>query len=206
MNCSEARATFMEQGDVESVNRHGAECAECRRMFEDLDSHRRLLGDEGVWVIPPQGLGDRVEKLISGRRGSVRECSRRWLWPTAAAVGAVVIALAAWINASAPDWEVVMVGAHSSRQIDAPVAGWNTPSGTRLVVDASELEAAPDGFVYEMWLSNGRVALSAGSFVGGEPVDMFIGASRSDYPRLWVTLEPLDNDQSPSGEMVVDTG
>jgi hypothetical protein len=68
------------------------------------------------------------------------------------------------------------------------------------------LKPAPPGFTYEMWLSDGPVHISAGTFRTGGEVKLWAGVPRSDFPRLWVTLEPLDEDSSPSVATVLDTG
>jgi hypothetical protein len=86
------------------------------------------------------------------------------------------------------------------------VAGWNTESGTRMVLDIEGLDPAPPGFVYELWLSAGPRHISAGTFVeAGNDLELWAGVSRRDYPRVWVTLEPLDDNESLSGETVLDT-
>ena len=75
-----------------------------------------------------------------------------------------------------------------------------------MVVAIEGLNPAPDGFVYEFWLSDGPVHISAGTFHSDGEIELWSGVSRADFPRLWITLEPLDEDESPSGNTVLDTG
>jgi hypothetical protein len=72
-----------------------------------------------------------------------------------------------------------------------------------LTVDG--LERAPDGYVYEFWLSQGPLHISAGTFTASGEIELWSGVPRAAFPRLWVTLEPLDEDESPSGQTVLDT-
>lgn len=207
MNCDEARASIAAGGD-EASTIHVRQCGECRSVVATLLEKVAMVGDESVWAEAPRGLGERVSSVISNGSGPESRSRVAWSMAWVAAVAVVVVGLGslAWVRVTAPDWQAVMYGTMSSVQIDAAVEGWNTPSGTRVSVDARELEPAPSGFVYEMWLSSGPVHLSAGSFGGGEVADLFIGVSRRDFPRLWVTLEPLDEDTAPSGATVLDSG
>jgi hypothetical protein len=58
-----------------------------------------------------------------------------------------------------------------------------------------------------MWLSAGARHISAGTFVEADhDLELWAGVSRRQYPRVWITLEPLDDDESLSGQTVLDTG
>jgi len=75
-----------------------------------------------------------------------------------------------------------------------------------MVADIAGLDLAPAGSFHEFWLSSGPVHISAGTFHTGGQIELWSGVARSDYPRLWVTLEPIDDDESPSPVTVLDTG
>ncbi|MCH6556034.1 MAG: FAD binding domain-containing protein [Chloroflexi bacterium] len=86
----------------------------------------------------------------------------------------------------------------------AVIAGWNAEAGTRVVLAADGLGAAPDGFTYELWFI-GPTPVSGGTFASADgPVTMFVGVGRREYPRVAVTLEPLDGDPAPSGIFIFD--
>ena len=130
---------------------------------------------------------------------------RSWGWLGWAAVAAVAIGVAVpVVRSNGPDWEVTLAGTGPSPQATATVAGWATDSGTRMRIDAEDLPPAPEGWVYELWMSRGDVHLSAGSFTSADGVDLWTGVSRRDFPRVWVTLEPVDADPSVNGEAVLD--
>jgi len=59
---------------------------------------------------------------------------------------------------------------------------------------------------WELWLTSEAVHVSAGTFTAAGDVELWVGVARRDYPRLWVTLEPVDEDESLSGLNVLDTG
>ena len=90
-------------------------------------------------------------------------------------------------------------------QATSTVLGWNTDSGTRMLLEVEGLDRAPAGYVYEFWLSEGPLHISAGTFTGNGEIELWSGVTRAEFPRLWVTLEPLDEDESPSGTTVLDT-
>lgn len=105
-----------------------------------------------------------------------------------------------------PDWTVEVGAGPAAPTASATVDGWVEDGGTRMVLNARDLGAAPDGFFYEMWLSDGPLHVSGGTFTGTTDIQLFVGVSRADFPRVWVTLEPIDEDESPSTDVVLDTG
>ena len=88
----------------------------------------------------------------------------------------------------------------------ATIDGWNEASGTRVRLNIDGLPAAPQGYFYELWFSEGPLHISAGSFRETDGVEMWAGVTRAEFPRLWITLEPIDEDEAPSGDTVLDTG
>lgn len=222
MMCDDFRAAFI-AGDAGRDHPHLDGCAACRDAIGYLDVTRSLLGDTALWEEPGPGLGDTITTLISGAAeaaatvdpsaaGDTREpptsARQTWIWGVAAVlVGLVaVVGVTLAMRGPAADWVVVMPGTSDAPGATATVAGWNTPNGTRLVLTIDGLEPAPAGSFYEMWLSNDDVHVSAGTFTDGGTVELLSGVPRSGYPRLWVTLEPVDADESPSHTTVLDTG
>ena len=59
--------------------------------------------------------------------------------------------------------------------------------------------------VYELWLSQRPIHISAGTFTANVDVVLWSGVARREYPRLWTTLETIDEDESPSPITVMDT-
>ncbi len=210
MNCDEFRAAILELGDSDQVKNHERTCASCRAMAPDLRAAAESLGDPAVWEEPSPELAPQVEDLISNAsRGRAPELPRpHRIWRALAVAATVVVVAATGLlltRQSPPDWEVALPATELAVGATANVQGWNEDAGTRMVVAVTGLDPAPAGFIYEFWLSDGPIHVSAGTFSGSGNVELWSGVTRSDFPRLWVTLEPLDEDESPSGNTVLDT-
>ena len=170
----------------------------------------RARADAAVWEEPSPELENQVLALIAGNGLPAPEAGdglRRWLRPLAAVAAVItVVALYAVLRPPSPDWVVAMPGTDLAPQATSTVEGWNTESGTRMLLSVDGLDEAPDGYVYEFWLSQGPLHISAGTFSASGDIELWSGVTRAGFPRLWVTLEPLDEDESPSGQTVLDTG
>jgi hypothetical protein len=144
---------------------------------------------------PPQAPSARRSRAVASVAG-------------AAAVATIVVAAVVWmgLRSPAPDWKVTIPGTDEAPAAAGVVQGWVERGGTRLTLDVEGLPAAPDGFVYEFWFSKGSQHISAGTFADADHVELWVGVMRADFPRLWITLEPLDDDESLSGVNVMDTG
>ena len=209
MNCDQIRAMYLAGEEDAATHPHMAECAACRSVRADLDAGREALVDSVIWEEPSPELENQVVALISGNRtvaGVSRGRSARWLGPVAAVAAVIVaVALFAVVRSPSPDWVVAMPGTGLAPQASSTVSGWNTDAGTRMLLSVDGLEDAPEGYVYEFWLSRGPVHISAGTFTAPGDIELWSGVTRADFPRLWVTLELLDEDESPSGHTVLDT-
>jgi hypothetical protein len=174
-----------------------------------MRSLRTTIADPDIWEEPSSTLRSGVVAAIANEATLRSRPPRaaRWM-PAAAAVTAVMVGLGAFLALrSPPDWALTIDGTGPAPMASGTVEGWNTGSGTRMVLDIDGLDPAPPGYVYELWLSAGPRHISAGTFVeAGADLELWAGVSRRDYPRVWITLEPLDDDESLSGETVLDTG
>lgn len=209
MNCDEFRARYLAGETDDASNLHLVECASCRNVQPDLEVGRRVLMDPVTWAEPPPELEDQIVALISGQRAIGSTGSgwfERWLRPMgAAALIVIAVGLYAVLRTPPPDWEIAMPGTDLAASATSTVMGWNTDSGTRMILSVVGLGPAPAGSVYELWLSRGSLHISAGTFTADGEIELWSGVTRADFPRLWVTLEPLDEDESPSGHTVLDT-
>ncbi|CAN5842959.1 hypothetical protein BH23ACT5_BH23ACT5_23790 [soil metagenome] len=122
-----------------------------------------------------------------------------------AAVLTVVVALGVWFD-SRPDWTIELVAGPDAGSAAATVRGWNTDSGTRMVLDVDGVAVAPADAFYEVWLSapDGR-RVSAGTFRSPGRIHVTAAVSRADYPRVWVTQEPTVDDETSYQTTVFDT-
>jgi hypothetical protein len=212
MNCDEFRAALLAGEETAATGQHEQSCASCRALAADLRAAHTSLSDPGLWEEPSPELARQVEDLIgNASRGTVTvgaKPARTWL--SVAAIAVVIAAVGAFAFAvsrpAEPDWDVALPATDLAPGAVATVAGWNEEAGTRMVVTVSGLAPAPDGYIYEFWLSNGPLHISAGTFHSGGEIELWSGVSRRDFPRLWVTLEAIDEDESPSRQTVLDTG
>ena len=210
MKCDSARAAYLAGEAANEHLDHLQSCVSCRSLAADLETTRRVLDLDAVWEEPGADLEERVVTLISGTRRDERQKSfGRAGWLAGAAAVAAVLVTAGVIAAtrgSGPDWEVALPGTEAAPNATGVVSGWNEPAGTRLVFDIDGLEPAPVGSVYEVWFSRQAVHISAGTFTTEGRIEMWTGIARADYPRIWITLETLDTDESPSVYTMMDTG
>jgi Anti-sigma-K factor rskA len=227
MICSEYLAGRLNGDESVELAAHRAVCAACSAGDAELALVRELLTDADTWSEPDPDLEQKVMAAVTAAgetaesdadpgssgpstpppvlRVADAPARNRWRWLGWAAV--VVIAAGAVIpllRANEPDWEVTLTGTGPTPEASATVVGWGTEAGTRMQLDAIDLPPAPEGYVYEMWMSNDDTHISAGSFRAGDAVDLWTGVRRSDFPHLWVTLEPIDSNPAANGEAVLD--
>lgn len=91
-------------------------------------------------------------------------------------------------------------------QASARVSGWNMDYGTKMMIEVAGLDpTGPDAY-YEIWLTapDGR-HVSAGTFRMSGRFEVMAGVRRSEFPRIWITLEPADDDPAPNPQTVLDT-
>jgi len=215
MKCDDARTAFLAGDEGQTELDHLSSCTDCRGLWASLDTYRRILDDPEFWQVPSPALEDRVVAIIGGPPGpterpvvtSKRFNRRRFV--LVGGVAAVLTVIVAWIglrSIDGSDWKVAIPGTNEAPLATGVVEGWNEPGGTRVVLDIQGLAPAPEGSVYEFWFSRDDLHISAGTFVNPTNVELWTGVSRREFPRLWITLEPLDDDESPSGTNVMDTG
>ncbi len=210
MNCDDARSAFLSGDAGQRELDHLGSCSDCRMEWEALETSRQLLDNPALWEEPSPDLEGRVVALIGGtpeQTTPTRSRARMWVLG-GGGVAAALVGVFLWIGLSSagPDWEVDLPGTAEAPDASGVVRGWNQPSGTRVALDIEGLPPAPDGSLYEFWFSSGELHISAGTFAAPESVELSVGVSRADFSRLWITLEPIDEDESPSGLNVMDTG
>lgn len=215
MNCQDARAAILEGETSGAISSHLAGCVACRRSLGAIESIRSDLTSESVWAEPPAGLGDDIFAAITGTErppavdAAPVSISSWKSWTTRSVVimfGSVAAALVLLVGAFSmltrapgPDWEVAMVGTLVAPSATAVVAGWNTDAGTRVVLEASNLGPAPEGFVYQLWLSRGSDHVSAGTFTDPSRVVLTVGVARKNYPDVWISLQPITTGAGNAG-------
>ena len=210
------RTRHLSGDNPEQTAAHIAGCPECRRALDDLDQMKRRLADNALWESPSPDLGERLVDTITAAAlpPSTPDTGSRGRWPQVlgaigAAAAVAVIAAAATLIATRsddPDWEFSLEASDNAPSAEATIAGWNEDSGTRLELVVSGLAATGDDEYYALWLTapDGR-HLPAATFNESGTVVGWVAASRRDFPRVWVTLEPNDDNEALSGVTVLDT-
>ncbi len=189
----------------QEIEAHLGVCADCRARESAAKALGRQLRDPLVWEEPPADLAQRVVDGVAGE--SVPQPSRlpRWLAAGAVAMAALVFGFG-WLTGR-PDWSVELVpGSDAPPTAHAAVSGWNRGEGTRMSFAVTGLDEAPEGHYYEVWLTaaDGR-HVSAGTFNGPGTFEVMAGVRRGAFPRIWVTLEPADDDLTPFPLTMLDT-
>ncbi len=208
MTCDEFQAAYLEGAEDDTTRAHLDGCAACRTRLPSLQAGRTVMADPAVWEEPSPELGEQVAMLLQGATKPPEKAK----WPVRTMVGVaavaalllLVVAVVALRN-DAPDWTVDIAGTDQAPLAMGTIEGWATSNGTRMVLNIDGLDPAPDGYFYELWLSRGPIHVSAGTFTATDDVVVWSGVPRRDYPRLWITLEAIDEDESPSPTTVMDT-
>lgn len=184
-----------------------------------------LLSRPDTWDDVPSGIEDSIVGAIGAIRASqapvavtqldearARRHRNRSTWPwwlTAAAAAVVVIAGAVVIGQSGDDERglvVALAATDLAPGASATAAFASTPAGLKIVLDADGLPGAAEGEVYEAWISDGNVRVSAGTFHlrgGDPPIELWAGTADPSFTVITVTIEPIDGDNNSSGRVVL---
>ncbi len=185
-----------------------------------------LLTRQSTWDDVPPGLEDAIVGAIAAEQASGnvtrhnvtqldaarsrREARATWpWWLTAAAAGVVVVAGAVMIGRSGDDpagLAVALAATDLAAGASATAELTSTPAGLKIVLDVDGLSGAPDGEMYQAWISDGEVRVSAGSFHlrgGDPPIELWAGTADPSFTIITVTIEPIDGDNNSSGRVVL---
>ena len=178
------------------------------------------LSRADVWEDPRPGLEDdivaaiRAEpvRLDSARRSPQRRTFPRWLVAAAAvaviAVGAVVVVRLADDNSelAGDTTESTLAGTDLAPGAAATAFFTPTPAGLKILLDAEGLAGAKPGEMYEAWISDGEIRVSAGTFHlrdGHNPIELWAGTDDPRFHIITVTVEPIDGVAESSGQVVL---
>jgi len=178
------------------------------------------LARADVWDDPRLGLEDDIVAAIRAEPvalDAVRTSRERrqipgWLIATAAvavlAVGAVVVVRAAGDNReiASDTTEASLAGTDLAPDATATAFFTPTPAGLKILLDADGLAGADPGHMYEAWISDGEIRVSAGTFHlrdGHNPIELWAGTDDPRFHVITVTLEPIDGVADSSGQVVL---
>ena len=174
-----------------------------------------LLADAIVWDDPPPTVEDAVVAEIAAAASAApvslqerrhRGRAGRWLRPAmaAAAVAVIVVAgVAIGLRGGGGGEVFALAGTDAQPDASADAAVSTTPAGLKILLTTYGLPGAPEGYMYEAWVSDGTVRISAGTFHlrgGGGTIELWAGTDDPSFARLSVTLEPVDGDARSSGD------
>lgn len=176
-------------------------------------SLRGLLGDDAVWAEPSADLEDRVVAAVedddAGGATVVAPARwRRWRPVAAGLVGAAaVVVLVAVLALPAPVATVELAGTDLAPEAQAVATVEADDGGWLVELDVGGLAPAPEGAYYEGWQRNGGRAVSVGTFHlrgGDDVIPLWSGVPVGEHPIVFVTLEAVDGDPGPSGDVVLE--
>lgn len=171
----------------------------------------RADADQTLWADRPAGAEAAIVAAITdesisrpapqpARAGKFTATS--WL-ATAAAIVAVVAGITLIVRSGDDATVFALEGTERAPGATADVEVSETPVGLKILLSPEDLPAAPEGTYYECWLSDGDVKVSAGTFHlrgGSGQIELWAGVVGSEFTRLAVTLEPIDDDLDSSGD------
>lgn len=197
---NEEREAMLAEGRARPLEPHEA---------DELALLADLLADPSTWAEPRAGLEDEVMRSVAAAapaRG--RTMRTRRFAGTAAAVAAAIaisVGLAGTLGSTNPDF-----GAKLSATALAPAARaaadiTHTDAGFRIRLDAHGLPPLGAGEYYQAWLKNAKgVGVPVGTFSSSDDrVTLWSGVSPEAFPKITVTREKADNDQTSSGLVVL---
>jgi hypothetical protein len=173
-----------------------------------------------VWDDPRPGLEDEIVAAIRAEPVSiatVRTTRERRRFPgwiaAAAAVAIVAVGAVLVVRAGGDDNETAgesteasLAGTDLAPDARANAIFTPTPAGLKILLDAEGLPGAPPGEMYEAWVSDGEIRVSAGTFHlrnGHNPIELWAGTDDPRFHLLTVTIEPIDGVADSSGQVVL---
>ena len=213
MTCDEFQRSYL-LGDVTPAGEaHLRGCVDCQLVTPELEVLGARLSDPAVWEPPGSELRARVVgAVVSAARPvgvSGRSVRRWWMAGVAATLLIAVVAASLVVvsgRADGADWEQPLYAKHASPGAVVSVQGWNTETGTRLRVDVEGLAPAGPNEYYAIWMSStSGQHVPAGTFRESGQIEAWSAVARSEFPRIWITLEPDDGDERLTGPTIADT-
>jgi len=206
VNCESILERIAQGGaDDAAVVAHLEVCPNCRLRMASAEKLGEYLRDPLFWETPDPRLRERVVEGVAREKHQPRPGRRNWWWLGVAAVVVITVGVAALLQRG-PDWVEELEPMPAAPQASARVSGWNMDYGTKRMIEVAGLDPTGPNAYYEIWLTapDGR-HVSAGTFRMSGRFEVMAGVRRSEFPRIWITLEPADDDPAPNPQTVLDT-
>jgi hypothetical protein len=181
-----------------------------------------LLADHETWA-PAPDVADSIVALIrseattppvaiAAARARRAATVPRWLKAVAAVV-AIAVAGSVVARLAGDDTPTGVASAASDLTATdlAPGASATatfaaTPAGLKIILDVDGLPGAGRDEMYEAWVSDGTIRVSAGTFHlrgGDAPIELWAGVADPRFHIITVSLEPVDGVAESSGQTVL---
>ncbi len=155
------------------------------------------------------GTSEAGESPLATRPASASRAERRAreMWSrsrilgAAAAVVVVVVGIVVMTRGSTDDVAFALEGTEAEPGASGDAVISATPAGLKILLDTEGLPGAPDGYMYEAWVGDDTIGVSAGTFHlrGGDgEIELWAGVTDPRFRHIWITLEPVDDDPSSS--------
>jgi anti-sigma-K factor RskA len=185
---------------------HLVHCADCRETVTLFQETAAALAYDAEMPAPPPALRERILERARRERPNVVPLRRRWAFPAAASVAAVAACAAIGLGI----WAASLHNRLGERPEAVDLEGANgslivTPSGDATLV-ARNVDPAPAGKTYEIWVIQGKSPSAAGTFAGGDRVAVALTRKVPDGSVVAVTLERAGGVDKPTTTPLFQTG
>ena len=184
---------------------------------DDLAALAALLARAEPWDEPPRDLEDAVVAAITNEAGALPDLarptraarradavwSRNRVLVAAAAIAVVVAGVVVMTRGSDDGTVFALAGTDAQPGASAEVVVSATPDGLKILLEPHGLPGAPEGYMYEAWVGDDTIGVSAGTFHlrgGNSRIELWAGVTGKQFHRLWITLEPIDDEAASSSD------
>ena len=184
---------------------------------DDLAALAALLARAEPWDEPPRDLEDAVVAAITNEAGALPDLarptraarradavwSRNRVLVAAAAIAVVVAGVVVMTRGSDDGTVFALAGTDAQPGASAEVVVSATPDGLKILLEPHGLPGAPEGYMYEAWVGDDTIGVSAGTFHlrgGNSRIELWAGVTGKQVHRLWITLEPIDDEAASSSD------
>jgi anti-sigma-K factor RskA len=185
---------------------HLTHCPECREAVASFQETASALAHDVEMPPPPPSLRDRILEQARRERPNVVPLRPRWVFPATAAVAAVAACAAIGFG--------VWAATRNDRLGERPEAvGLIGAQGSLIVSRSGEgtlvvrnVDPAPVGKTYEIWVIQAGSPVPAGTFAGGDRVAVTLTRKIPDGAIVAVTLERAGGVAKPTTTPLFRTG
>ena len=209
----------LDEQDELAYEEHLRTCPRCREDLAAVKDTAGLLAYGTAAHAPPPALRERILKQARSERADLIPIRRRWALPAAASIAAVAamaaIGLGIWASSLRSDLNseqeartsveqvVSVLSDPRSERVPASVGSGTlvvSPTGAAALI-LPNLDPAPSGTTYEIWVAEDRTPKPAGLFQSaGDRTHIAVARPVPKGATVLITLEPAGGRTKPSGQ------